>query len=161
MGINFVLERLGELASKYGPIMHLKVGPQPWVVASSAEAAEQFLKVNDKAWAGRPHTIFVRMFTNNLRNISRAPYGPHWRHMRQICSRELFTTKRLESFRPRRTEEVDEMMRSLYRDAMEGGKASALNAKAGQLAANNVMRMLLNRRWANFLLLLPSPSLGR
>ena len=141
---NFVL-KLGELASTYGPIMHLKVGPQLWVVASSADAAEEFLKVNDKAWAGRPHTIFVRMFTNNLRNISRAPYGPHWRHMRQICSRELFTTKRLESFRPRRTEEVDEMMKSLHRDSL-GGKASPLNAKTGQLAANNVMRMLLNRR---------------
>ena len=63
--------------------MFLHMGGSPWVVASSAEAADAFVRGKDKEWANRPSNMFVRLITNNLRNIARANYGSHWRHMHE------------------------------------------------------------------------------
>lgn len=138
-------QTLSHLATEYGPIMFLRMGGSPWVVASSAEAADAFLRGKDKEWADRPSNMFVRLLTNNLRNITRAPYGSHWRHMRRICSLQLFTQKRLESFRPRRTEETDQMVRTMYEDARKETVVT-LSEWIIHLSANNITRMLLNKR---------------
>ena len=137
--------KLDNLAAEFGPIVFLRLGPNPWVVASSAEAVEEFLKMQDLVWAGRGQTMFLRMITNNLKNITRAPYGSHWRHIRKICALELFTKKRLESFRPRRSEEIDATMRWLH-EAAEQEKVMDFSEVMSQLAVNNMARMLRNRR---------------
>ena len=137
--------KLDNLAAEFGPIMFLRLGPKPWVVASSAEAAEEFLKVQDLAWAGRSPTMFMRMMTNNLKNITRAPYGSYWRHIRKICALELFTQKRLKSFGPRRSEEIDATMRWLHEEA-EQEKVVDFSEVISHLAVNNITRMLRNRR---------------
>lgn len=139
-------QTLWHMAEKYGPIMHLQMGSLPWVVVSTAAAAEEFLRVQDKAWASRPQHIADKIFTNNFRDIVMAPYGSHWRHMRKICTLELFTPKRIESFRTWRTEEFDEMMRSVYEDSV-AGKPAVLTVKLGHLASNTITRMLLGKRY--------------
>lgn len=136
---------LWDLSKKHGPIMYLQMGANPLVVVSSADAAQEFIKVQDKAWSGRPTTIAGKIFSNNYRNIVHAPNGSHWRHMRKICTTELFTQKRLESFRVPRTEEFNQMVTSIYEDCMEG-KPIKLTVKLGHLATNNITRMLLGKR---------------
>ena len=139
-------QTLSHLATDHGPIMFLRMGGSPWVVASSAEAADAFVKGKDKEWANRPSNIFALLITNNRRNIARANYGSHWRHMRRICTLQLlFTQKRLESFRPRRTEEIDRMVRTMYEDARKE-KVVTLSERIVHLSANNITRMLLNKR---------------
>lgn len=139
-------QTLWDMAKKFGPIMYLQMGAHPLVVVSSADAAQEFVKVQDKAWSGRPTTISGKIFSNNYRNIVHAPNGPHWRHMRKICTTELFTPKRLESFRTPRTEEFSQMVRSVYEDSVEG-KPVKLTVKLGHLATNNITRMLLGKRF--------------
>ncbi len=56
---------LWQEAKKYGPIMYLRLGSQGLVVASSAEAAREFVKVQDKVWAGRESSTAIDMFTYN------------------------------------------------------------------------------------------------
>ncbi|KAG0600319.1 hypothetical protein M758_11G023900 [Ceratodon purpureus] len=137
---------LWDMAKQYGPIMYLQMGVNPLVVVSSADAAQEFCKVQDKAWSGRPTTIAGKIFSNNYRNIVHAPNGSHWRHMRKICTTELFTPKRLESFRAPRTEEFSQMVRSIYEDSI-AGKPVKLTVKLGHLATNNITRMLLGKRF--------------
>ncbi len=97
-------------AKKYGPIMCLRLGSQGPVGASSAEAAREFVKVQAKVWAGRESSTGMDMFTYNHLDIVGAPYGPYWLHLRKICTMKLFTTKRVESFRPPRTDELNQMI---------------------------------------------------
>ncbi len=132
-------------AKKYGPIMYLRLGSQGLVVASSAEAAREFVKVQDKVWAGRENTTFQDIITYNNLNIAGAPYGPYWRHLRKICTMELFTAKRLESFRPPRTDEFNQMIKSIM-DDVEQGKIVEIAVKLSHVAMNNITRMLLNKR---------------
>jgi hypothetical protein len=132
-------------AKKYGPIMYLRLGSQGLVVASSAEAAREFVKVQDKVWAGRENTTGLDIIAYNNLNLAGAPYGPYWRHLRKICTMELFTAKRLESFRPPRTDEFNQMIKSIM-DDVEQGKIVDLAIKLSHVATNNITRMLLNKR---------------
>ncbi|KAH9563172.1 hypothetical protein CY35_05G110500 [Sphagnum magellanicum] len=137
---------LWQEAKKYGPIMYLRLGSEGLVVASSAEVAREFVKVQDKVWAGRESSTGMDMFTYNHLNIAGAPYGPYWLHLRKICTMELFTTKRLESFRPQRTDEFNQMIKSIM-DDVEEGKIVDLAMKLGHVTMNNITRMLLNKRF--------------
>ncbi len=136
---------LWNLAKMYGPIMHLKLGSQRLVVVSSADAAREFVKVQDKVWAGRPLPPGADIFKENIENIVWAPYGNYWRHLRKICTIELFTSKRLESFRPLRTQEFSQMVRAIWDDSQQG-KVVDLAVKISHLSFNNMTRMLLNKR---------------
>ncbi len=136
---------LWNLAKKYGPIMHLKLGSQEVVVVSSADAAREFVKVHDKVWAGRPLPPGADIFKENIENIVWAPYGNYWRHLRKICTVELFTSKRLDTFRPLRTQELSQTVRAIWEDSQQG-KVVDLAVKISHLSFNNVTRMLLNKR---------------
>jgi cytochrome P450 len=137
---------LWNLAKKYGPIMYLKLGSQGLVVVSSADAAQEFVKVQDKVWADRPAPPGADIFRENIKNIVWAPYGEYWRHLRKICTIELFTNKRLETFRPLRTQEFSQLVRAIWDDSQEG-KVVDLAVKLNHLAFNNITRMLLNKRF--------------
>ncbi|KAK7846889.1 4-hydroxyphenylacetaldehyde oxime monooxygenase [Quercus suber] len=88
------------LAQKYGPIMQLKIGSFPVVVASSAEMAKEFLKTHDH------HLSY------NYLNVTWAPAGPYWRQGRKIYS-ELLNSKRLDSYQYIRVEEMRAFMSRL------------------------------------------------
>ena len=72
-------QSLHNLAQKYGPIMRLKFGSFPVVVASSAEMAKEFLKTHDHVFASRPKSAAGKYLSYNHHNITWAPYGPYWR----------------------------------------------------------------------------------
>jgi cytochrome P450 len=137
---------LWDMSKKYGPVMRLWLGSHPLVVVSSAQAAGEFVKVQDKIWAGRPPSIAGEVMSYNYRNIVWAAYGNYWRHVRKICSMELFTPKRLETFRAPRTEELSQMIKTIFQDG-EKGEAVDLEVKLGHLASNSITRMLLNERY--------------
>jgi hypothetical protein len=104
----------------------------PLVVVSSAEAAHEFLKVQDKVWSSRPPSIATKLISYNYKGIVSTPYGAHWRHMRKICRLELLSIKRIESFRESRAKEFSQMVRSIMADS-DQGKVVELDVKLGHL----------------------------
>ncbi|KAK9948107.1 hypothetical protein M0R45_003695 [Rubus argutus] len=58
-------QTLHKLSQTYGPIMQLKFGSHPVVIASSAEMAKQFLKTHDHVFASRPQTAAGKYLTYN------------------------------------------------------------------------------------------------
>ncbi|WCJ33073.1 cytochrome P450 family 71 subfamily B polypeptide 35 [Euphorbia peplus] len=107
--------RLKDLAETYGPIMHLQLGELSNIVISTPETAIEVMKTHDITFAQRPFLLPMTLPTYNFSDIAFAPYGDYWRQMRKICTIELLSAKRVESFRPIRKEQVSKLITSINR----------------------------------------------
>ncbi|CAL1352723.1 unnamed protein product [Linum trigynum] len=113
--------RLRDLARKYGPdVMRLQLGELPYIVISTPEAAKLVMKTHDVAFATRPYLLVADVLYYGRKDIALAPYGEHWRQMRKICTLELFSAKRVQSFRHVREEEVSNLVAGISRSADAG-----------------------------------------
>ncbi|KAF8675470.1 hypothetical protein HU200_047842 [Digitaria exilis] len=79
--------KLRDLAAVHGPLMMLRLGQTPLVVASSKETARAVLKTHDTNFATRPKLLAGEI-------------------LRQLCSAEILSPKRVLSFRHIREDEV-------------------------------------------------------
>lgn len=94
--------------------MHLKLGEVPFIVVSSPALAKDVLSTHDKVFAQRPYEFRAGIISYNFSDIAFAPYGNHWRQLRNICSMELFGPNRVQSFRSIREDELFKMVTSIY-----------------------------------------------
>ncbi|CAI0439186.1 unnamed protein product [Linum tenue] len=113
--------RLRDLAAKYGPdVMQLQLGELNYIVISTPEAAKLVMKTHDIAFASRPNFLAPDIIFYGGKDIAFAPYGDHWRQMRKLCTLELFSATRVQSFRHIREDEVSNLVASLTRSAAAG-----------------------------------------
>ncbi|XP_059067779.1 cytochrome P450 750A1-like [Cryptomeria japonica] len=137
-----------QLGKKYGPIMFLRLGSVPTVVASSPAMAKEFLKTHDLIFASRPATSGAKYLGYERRDVALAPYGEYWRQMRKLCTMELLTTKRTESFRWVREEEATAMVRSVWEGSEKGMRSVELRNLISTLSLNTICRMFAGRRYS-------------
>ncbi|XP_027099114.1 6,7,8-trihydroxycoumarin synthase-like [Coffea arabica] len=108
---------LWELSRKYGPLMSLKHGSLPVLVVSSARMAEEVMKNHDLIFCSRPPMLGQRKLSYNGLDIGLAPYAEQWRELRKICVLHLLSSKRVQSFRPIREDEVYRMIRKISQES--------------------------------------------
>ncbi|CAN1256999.1 Desmethyl-deoxy-podophyllotoxin synthase [Linum perenne] len=97
--------RLRDLAKSYGPhLMFLQLGETRNVVVSSAESARE---------------VTVMAFDST--DVAFAPYGAYWRQLKKICTVELLSSKRVQSFRHVREEEVSRFVDRILLSTSAGG----------------------------------------
>nr|XP_016453761.1 PREDICTED: cytochrome P450 83B1-like [Nicotiana tabacum] len=101
---------LWQLSKKYGPLMSMKLGFSQVVVISSAKIAKEAMKTHDIAFSGKPSFPSQQKLSYNGLDISFSSYGAYWREIRNICVIHLFNTKKVQSFRPIRVDEVSRMI---------------------------------------------------
>ncbi|XP_071718289.1 desmethyl-deoxy-podophyllotoxin synthase-like [Rutidosis leptorrhynchoides] len=121
---------LRDLATKYGPIMHLKLGFVSTIVVSSAEIAREIMKTHDNIFSNRPKLVAPKILGYNYTDIAFAPYGSYWRQVRKICFLELSTTKSMDSTRFIREQEVKLFAQSIAKSCIPinmGERVFALN----------------------------------
>ena len=106
-------QSLFQLSKKYGSVMLLHLGKVPTVVVSSAEAAKEVLKIHDLDSCSRPPLHGPQIMTYNFQDVCFTPYGEYWRELRKICVLELFSVKRVNSYRSIREEEVTNLIDSI------------------------------------------------
>jgi cytochrome P450 len=130
-------------AKRYGPLMHLRLGSTSTVVASSPTMAKEFLKTQDHVFQYRPSSLAFKILTKNLSMgvIS----GLALQHIRKICTNELFTFKKIQSFQPMRTKEIQETIKDIYKETNEG-KVVNLTFKLSSISTNNLTQMLFKKR---------------
>ncbi|GKV14626.1 hypothetical protein SLEP1_g25469 [Rubroshorea leprosula] len=129
-----------QLSKKYGPVLLLHLGRIPVVLVSSAEAARDVLKVHDLACCNRPQFVGSRKLTYNFQDIAFSPYSENWRQKRKITTLELFSTKRVQSFRFIREEEVASLMHLITQCAVST-TAVDLGEKIFALTGSILFRM--------------------
>ncbi|GMJ07292.1 TRANSPARENT TESTA 7, CYTOCHROME P450 75B1 [Hibiscus trionum] len=136
-------QSLHNLSQRYGPLMHLKLGSYPVVVASSPGMAKEFLKIHDQIFASRPPTAAGKYINYNFSDMEFAPYGPHWRQARKIFMNELFSAKRIGSFKYIRVEEMRAFVSRLYGLS---GKPVVLVEQLSHLTLSIISRMVLGKK---------------
>uniref|UniRef100_A0A0E0IPU3 Cytochrome P450 n=1 Tax=Oryza nivara TaxID=4536 RepID=A0A0E0IPU3_ORYNI len=97
---------LRDLAGVHGPLMMLRLGETPVVVASSRGAARAVLKTHDANFATRPRLLAGEIVGYGWADILFSPSGDYWRKLRQLCAAEILSPKRVLSFRHIREDEV-------------------------------------------------------
>ncbi|KDP23156.1 hypothetical protein JCGZ_00355 [Jatropha curcas] len=93
--------------------MHLKLGQVSTIVIGSPEAAKEMMKANDVCFADRPCYQSAEIVTYNFLDIAYSPYEDYWRQLRKICTVELLSAKRVQSFRSIKEEEVANLIRDI------------------------------------------------
>ncbi|WCJ18520.1 cytochrome P450 family 71 subfamily B polypeptide 12 [Euphorbia peplus] len=144
--------RLAELAKTYGPLMQLQLGQVTAVIVSSPEVAEQILRGNDIKVSNRCRVSVADILFYNRQDIAFAPYGEYWRRMRKFCILELLSTKRVQSFRSIREEEISELIISI--DSKVGSPIN-LSEMIYSLTSSIISRTLIGRKNENEEALLP------
>eukprot|EP00253_Pinus_taeda_P031042 PITA_31042 len=140
-----VQHALKDLADKYGPIMFLRLGSVPTVVVSSSETAKHFLKTQDSIFASRPATAAGKYLSYNFKGMVLSPYGDYWRQVRKLCVLELFTSKKIESFKNVREEEVSAIIQSIWEQSQNGTIAVNVSKAILTLSSNVISRILFRR----------------
>ncbi|KAJ8642844.1 hypothetical protein MRB53_004592 [Persea americana] len=101
---------LMKLARTHGPLMLVKFGAQPVIVASTPAAATEILKANDRILSGRyiPHSL--RMKNHIKHSVVWTDCTDNWKTLRRIARTELFSTKMLDAQLLVREKKVAEMV---------------------------------------------------
>ncbi|KAK2988403.1 hypothetical protein RJ640_007696 [Escallonia rubra] len=136
---------LRDLAKKYGPVMHLKLGELTAIIISSPEAAEAALKTHELSLAQRPVLAAVKALSYGGFGVIFTPYGEYWRQMRKVCTVELLSAKRVRSFRPVREEEVTKLVESIHSSSSNGDSVINLTDKICQLTSCMTSRVMFGR----------------
>uniref|UniRef100_A0A0A9EN88 Uncharacterized protein n=1 Tax=Arundo donax TaxID=35708 RepID=A0A0A9EN88_ARUDO len=137
-----------ELSSRYGPLMSLRFGSFPVVVASSVDMARFFLKTHDLAFIDRPRTAAGKYTTYNYSGMLWSPYGAYWRQGRKLWQAELLNARRLTSLEHVRREELRAMLADLASSAAAGaGRVVALREHLYMLNLNVISRMVLGKKY--------------
>ncbi|GJN06522.1 hypothetical protein PR202_ga24255 [Eleusine coracana subsp. coracana] len=107
--------KLQAMAEVHGPVMLLRLGRVPTVVASSSAAAQEAMKTRDLAFASRaPSAMATRLLYG--RDMVFAPYGEFWRQARRVSVVHLLSPRRVQSlsFRRAREHEAAALLRRIH-----------------------------------------------
>ncbi|PQM36371.1 cytochrome P450 CYP736A12-like [Prunus yedoensis var. nudiflora] len=137
---------LHRLAQKHGDIMYLRLGLAPVVVASSPQAAELFLKTHDLVFASRPPLQAAEHISYGQRNLSFGAYGSYWRTMRKMCTLELLSSNKINSFKPMRKEELA-LLTKFIQEAARDHVTVDLSGKVASLTADMSCLMVFGKKY--------------
>ncbi|KAK3440949.1 hypothetical protein EUGRSUZ_B01210 [Eucalyptus grandis] len=103
-------QNLHSFRAEHGPVTWLKLGSVNTMVIQSAQAAAEFFKGHDLAFADRkcPHALTALGYDQGSLAVGR--YGGYWRVLRRLCSVELLVTKRINETAHLRQKCVDSMI---------------------------------------------------
>ena len=135
---------LQSLATKYGPIMSLKLGQVPAIVVSSPETAELFLKTHDTVFASRPKIQASEFLSHGCKGLVFSEYSEYWRNMRKVCTVQLLSVSRVEMFAPMRREELGMLVKTL-KNCAASGEVVDLSELVAEMVEKMVFRMVLGR----------------
>lgn len=149
MGGPLVHRTMADMARRLdAPLMSLRLGEIPVVVASSADAAREITKTHDVAFATRPLSSTIRVMVSDGEGLVFTPYGALWRRLRKIAMLELLSARRVQSFRRVREEEVGRLVAAVAAAAAaRPGEAVNLSQLIAELISDTAARTIIGDRF--------------
>ncbi|KAG2540582.1 hypothetical protein PVAP13_9NG574800 [Panicum virgatum] len=137
------------LAARHGPLMSLRFGSVPVVVASSVDAARFVLRTHDTEFIDRPKMASGRYTAYDFSDIVWSPYGPYWRQVRKLWQTKLFSARQLRSQEHVRAEELRGLLLHLHglTSSGRGGAVVLIKEHLLMLSLNVISRMALGRKY--------------
>ncbi|ESR65798.1 hypothetical protein CICLE_v10010216mg, partial [Citrus x clementina] len=134
---------LRDLAKKYGPLMLLQLGQVHTIVVSSQQVAKEEVRTHDVFFASRLHVQTPQILSYNYGDIIFSPNRESWKQLGRISVSELLSTKRVQSFRSKREEEVNNLINWI---SSKGGSAINFIEKVYSLMYGITSRAAFGRR---------------
>ncbi|CAH2076248.1 unnamed protein product [Thlaspi arvense] len=129
------------------PIFSLRLGNRLVFVNSSHSIAEECFTKNDVVLANRPNFILAKHVAYDYTTVIAASYGDHWRNLRRICSIEIFSNHRLNSFLSIRQDEIRRLILRLSRNFSQEFAKVEMKSMLSDLTFNNIIRMVAGKRY--------------
>ncbi|XP_047081136.1 desmethyl-deoxy-podophyllotoxin synthase-like [Lolium rigidum] len=137
---------MADLARRHdAPLMYLKLGEVPVVVATSPEAAREIMRTHDAVFATRPWSPTIKIYNADGQGIIFARYGALWRQLRKICILELLSPRRVQSFRGIREDEAGRLVEAVA--AAPPGEPVNVSERIAVLLADSTVRALIGDRF--------------
>ncbi|KAI7756359.1 hypothetical protein M8C21_031739 [Ambrosia artemisiifolia] len=135
---------LHAMAQTYGPLMLIRLGSVPVLVASSVEAALEIMKPHDLVFSNRPKLSIPSRILYSSKDIAFSPYGEYWRQIKSIAVLHLLSNKRVQSYRHVREEEM-----ALVIDKIQKADGSVVNLSELLISLTNnvICRVALGRKY--------------
>ncbi|XP_002451317.2 ent-cassadiene C2-hydroxylase [Sorghum bicolor] len=135
------------MSGTYGPVMMVRFGSVPTLVVSSAEAAWEVMKTHDLAFCERHQGVILDTMSCGGKDIIGSPYNAHWRELRKLCMQELFSQRRVLTFRNIREEEVAHLLRSISGECGDdGGRPVNLSEGISRMVNDVAARTVVGNR---------------
>ncbi|CAN7010370.1 unnamed protein product, partial [Brassica rapa subsp. trilocularis] len=135
---------LQKLASKYGPLLHLRIFNFPIVLVSSASVAEEIFKTQDVNVSSRSFPTSEGSLYFGSSGFIFAPYGDYWKFMKKLITTKLLGPQALERSRGIRGDEVKLFYSNLLDKAMRKERVD-IGEEAMKLTNNSMCKILMGR----------------
>ena len=143
---SFLHRYLWQLSKKYGPLMSLQLGCVPTLVVSSAKMAKEVMKTHDLIFCSRPGLLGLQKLSYKGLDVVLSSYNDSWRELKKIVTLHLFSSKRVQSFRPIREEEVSRMITKVSQLAASS-KLVNLSEIVTTLTSTMICRIAFSKRF--------------
>ncbi|CAI0409643.1 unnamed protein product [Linum tenue] len=135
------------LAKLYGDPMLFHFGRKPVLVVTSSVAAREVLKTNDLIASDRPQIETAnRLLYGVNKDITNAAYGDYWRQLRRLCVLHLLSTRKVQSGRSVREEEIGLLINRIKQN-VQIVRAVNLSELLFLLSNDVICRMALGRKY--------------
>ena len=115
-------------------------------MVSSARMAKEVLKAHDLEFSSRSSSLGQQRLSYNGLDLAFAPYDGYWREMRKICVLHPFSSKRVQSFRSIREDEVSRIIEKISKSA-SAAKLTDLSETVMLLTTNIICRTAFGKRY--------------
>lgn len=115
-------------------------------MVSSPSAIEECFTKNDIVFANRPQCMAGDRLTYNYAAFAWSPYGHFWRILRRVTTVELFSSHSLQQSAKIREEELQSLLRFLFKSSKDGSQRVDLNYLVSVFSFNVMMRVIAGKR---------------
>ncbi|KAI3708646.1 hypothetical protein L2E82_37956 [Cichorium intybus] len=137
---------LWQLSKTYGPIVSLNLGFIPTIIVSSASLAKEVLKTQDIIFCSRPSFVGTNKLSYNDLDVAFSPYNEYWREMKKNFMIHLLGSKKAESFRYIREDEVSSAMKNIHELTLSS-KPVNLSELMKSVTSAIIMRVAFGKRY--------------